>query len=80
MHSDIIFYFVIMYTIHIIKALHIVHIFEFCFELTITSIFGTATKTQFIQIIQLFQIFLNINFLIFLWFTFCSIICIFILL
>ena len=63
-----------MYTIHIIKALHIVHIFEFCFERTITSIFGTSTKTQFIQIIQLFKSFLNINFLIFWWFTFCSII------
>ena len=65
-----IIYFIIIYTIHIIQALHIINIHKFNFKRT--SLFVTVVKTQFIYPLQLFFVDFAINVLLLLVYTFLA--------
>ena len=54
MSLSYIIYFVIMYMIHIIQALHIINMYKFAFKRTFASLFVNFINTKFILLIQLF--------------------------
>ena len=54
--SSCIVYFVIMYTIHIIKTLHIINILNFASKIMITSLFVNIVKNKLIYLTHIYFI------------------------